>query len=77
MSASKTSSATTTRSPGSSSAAVHDSSVVLPAPGWPANTIESRARTHARRNVATHAVSMPRSTSSSSDANGTPVKYRR
>ena len=48
MSASKTSSATTTRSAGSSSAAVHDISVVLPAPGWPANTIESRACTQAR-----------------------------
>ena len=47
MSDSKTSSATTTRSDGSSSAAVHDSSVVLPDPGGPANTIDSRARTHA------------------------------
>jgi len=47
MSAPKTSSATTTRSAGSSSAAVHDISVVLPAPGLPANTIESRACTQA------------------------------
>ena len=38
-SASKTSSAMTTRSDGSSSAAQHDSSVVLPEPGAPANTI--------------------------------------
>jgi hypothetical protein len=47
MSASKTSSATTTRSAGSSSAAVLDIGLVLPAPGWPANTIESRACTQA------------------------------
>jgi hypothetical protein len=48
MSASKTSSATTTRSAGSSSAVVHDMSVVLQAPGWPANTIEGRACTQGR-----------------------------
>ena len=50
-SASNTSSAMTTRSVRSSSAAQHDSSVVLPEPGAPANTIESCDRTHARRNV--------------------------
>ncbi len=61
-SASNTSSAITTRLAGSSSAAQHDSSVVLPDPGAPAKTIESPARTasvrkagHGRaRHVARH-----------------------
>jgi hypothetical protein len=72
-SASNTSSATTTRNAGSSSAAKHDINVVLPAPGWPANTIDSRARTQARSKPATCGVSMLRSTSSASEANGMPV----
>ena len=69
MSVSNTSSATTTRSDGSSSAVVHDSSVVLPDPGGPANTIDSRARTQAAQEARPPgAVSMSRSTSSSSVA---------
>jgi hypothetical protein len=67
---SNTSSATTTRRPGSSSAVDHDSSVVLPDPGGPANTIESRARTQARRNAATRGLSMSRSTSSPGPGTG-------
>jgi hypothetical protein len=56
MSASNTSSATTTLSAGSSSAVVHDSSVVLPDPGGPANTIDSRACTQAASTAATGAI---------------------
>ncbi len=52
-SASKTSSAMTTRLAGSSSAAQQDSRVVLPEPGAPANTIERSARTHSARKRAT------------------------
>jgi len=65
MSASNTSSAMTTHRLGSSSAAQHDSRVVLPDPGAPENTMDKRAATHARRNLATVWSSMPRSTSSS------------
>jgi len=72
MSDSKTSSATTSRRDGSSPAVVHDSRVVLPDPGGPANTIDSRARTQAANRSATWAVNMSRSTSSPSDRNGIP-----
>jgi hypothetical protein len=75
-SASKTSSAITTRRLGSSSAAQHESIVVFPDPGAPEKTIESRARTHARRKSATRESSMSRSTSSASDRYATPVNLR-
>ena len=75
-SASNTSSAMTTRLAGSSSAAQHDSSVVLPEPGAPANTIERSARTQAARKRATCRSSMSRATSSSRERKATPVKRR-
>ena len=50
-SASNTSSAVTTRRAGSSSAQQQDSIVVLPEPGAPAKTIESRARTRGGEEV--------------------------
>ena len=76
MSTSNTSSATTTRSAGSSSAAQHESSVVLPEPGGPAKTIEARAWTHARRNVARCSERLPRATRSASEVKGVPVNLR-
>ena len=65
-SASNTSSATTTRSDGSSSAAQHDSRVVLPEPGAPGEH-DGQAGPHARPRgtAAACGVSMSRSTSSS------------
>ena len=61
MSLSKTSSATTTRRDGSSSAVAHESRVVFPDPGGPANTIDSRARTQAASSRATWWTSRERS----------------
>ena len=75
-SASKTSSAITTRRPGSSSAAQHDNKVVLPDPGDPAKTMLRRARTAARRKDAAAVESEPRSTNSSSRVIATPVNFR-
>ena len=46
--------------------------MVLPDPGAPEKTVDSRARTHARRNSATLVSSMSRSTSSSQRAEGDP-----
>jgi hypothetical protein len=50
---------------GSSSAAQQDRRVVFPQPGEPEKTIDSRARTQARRKPATRVSSVSRSTSSS------------
>lgn len=74
-SASKTSSAMTTRWDGSISAAQHDSIVVLPEPGAPEKTTVSFARTHAVRKAAVRWSSMSWSTSSSSDRYTTPVNF--
>ncbi len=49
---------------------MHDNRVVLPDPGGPANTIDSRARTHAASRSATWPLSISRSTSSPSELNG-------
>ena len=76
MSVSKTSSATTTRSRGSSSAARHESSVVLPDPGAPATRIERPLRTHAWRNRAAVWSSICRWMSSCSDRCRTPENLR-
>ncbi|CAB4934011.1 unannotated protein [freshwater metagenome] len=54
----------TTRRLGSSSAAQHESNVVLPEPGAPAKTMLRRARTQAVRNMATWCVIVEDSTSS-------------
>lgn len=51
-------------------------SVVLPEPGAPETTIDSRADTTARRNRAASTPSMPCSTNSSSEENATPVNFR-
>ena len=76
MSASNTSSATTIRSEGSSSAAQQLNMVVLPEPGAPANTMVRRALTQARRKPAAAGVSMALSTSSSRLRKATPVNLR-
>ena len=69
------SSAVTTRSVGATSAAQHDSNVVSPDAGAPANTVKSFAPAAARRNSRTCGDIMHRSTNSSRERNATPVNF--